>query len=375
MLGLTVPHALAVGRPKPRSKLFNNLHQFVLARRERAKGTLLTYYLRLSVLWSTEKGLFSRLSEKFIMPLTDEQRRRILENKAKAEQRLASKNTSTLPKGPTGRIAFANTKNPHVRSSSSSSSSSTASSSTASSSTASSSTASSSTASSSTASSASACTSNNTSRSGGLLTWLGTSRGACEKNKKRKKQPQLYFGHKVRCIEGNSAYEAPAVVSGLGKLQFKRPLEPKLGDIASVLENLSKSRPQCLGEPLKLIVAHKGMHEMLTQARAKVVERLEAAWPHNDGVQTPDTQEDPVDVAQHASAACCRQCAAQWHAIPKGVPLTSTQVAYLTECVRLWLSKQISPAEILAIRRTTATPGRGATVEGRRQGVVNTDYL
>lgn len=43
----------------------------------------------------------------------------------------------------------------------------------------------------------------------------------------------------------------------------------------------------------------------------------------------------------HAIAACCRTCASYWHGLPKGRPLTETEIAYLSELARRYLDARL----------------------------------
>ena len=80
----------------------------------------------------------------------------------------------------------------------------------------------------------------------------------------------------------------------------------------------------------------KGLDTILKHARDFVVKRLGNAYPANDGRQTP-MRNHPVFIAQHATGTCCRKCLEKWHHIPRGQPLTDTEVNYVVEVLRRWL--------------------------------------
>ena len=65
--------------------------------------------------------------------------------------------------------------------------------------------------------------------------------------------------------------------------------------------------------------------------------------PKNEGKQTPYTA-DPIAVASHAMATCCRGCIERWHAIPNDRPLTEAELALLAGVVHAYLTKLILPA-------------------------------
>jgi Domain of unknown function (DUF4186) len=45
--------------------------------------------------------------------------------------------------------------------------------------------------------------------------------------------------------------------------------------------------------------------------------------------------------AQHATARCCRKCMEYWHGIAQGAELTTTQEAYLSRLVELYLDRRL----------------------------------
>ena len=83
----------------------------------------------------------------------------------------------------------------------------------------------------------------------------------------------------------------------------------------------------------------KGLETIIEHARDFVTKRLADACPANDGRQTP-MRNHPVFVAQHATGTCCRKCLQKWHHIPRGKPLTETDIGYVIEVLRRWLLVQ-----------------------------------
>lgn len=73
-------------------------------------------------------------------------------------------------------------------------------------------------------------------------------------------------------------------------------------------------------------LAEKGWMLLEAQTERFVRMRLASAFPVKDGSQTP-MKGHPVFLAQHATACCCRSCLAKWHGIPKGRPLSESEIS------------------------------------------------
>ena len=85
----------------------------------------------------------------------------------------------------------------------------------------------------------------------------------------------------------------------------------------------------------------KGLPVILEHARDFITKRLAPANPPNDGRQTP-MKNHPVFIAQHATAACCRNCLQKWHDIPKGRPLSQKEIDYVITVLERWLKNHLS---------------------------------
>ncbi len=85
-----------------------------------------------------------------------------------------------------------------------------------------------------------------------------------------------------------------------------------------------------------------GMAQVLAHAHALVGQRLTPAEPENEGRQTP-FRGDPVFVAQHGTATCCRRCLQKWHHIPAGRSLTAEEENYIVNVIECWLQAQSRP--------------------------------
>ncbi len=84
---------------------------------------------------------------------------------------------------------------------------------------------------------------------------------------------------------------------------------------------------------------NKGLPVVLEHAADFVEKRLAAAFPVNDGKQTP-MRHHPAFIAQHATATCCRSCLEKWHRIPKGRALEFAEKQYVLEVIKQWLSSE-----------------------------------
>ena len=83
-------------------------------------------------------------------------------------------------------------------------------------------------------------------------------------------------------------------------------------------------------------IVHKKTDDIDKHAYNFVFNRLSAAYPINDGKQTP-MRGHPCFIAQHATATCCRTCLSKWHYIPKGIPLTNQQISYIIQIILHWI--------------------------------------
>ena len=51
---------------------------------------------------------------------------------------------------------------------------------------------------------------------------------------------------------------------------------------------------------------------------------------------------DPVFIAQHAIATCCRKCISKWHGIKKGRALNEPEVDLIVALILGWIERQIA---------------------------------
>ena len=109
----------------------------------------------------------------------------------------------------------------------------------------------------------------------------------------------------------------------------------------------------------------RGLDAVLAHATQFVDARLAAAQPANDGRQTP-FRGHPAFVAQHATATCCRGCLQQWHAIPRGRPLTEPEKRHVVTAIGRWLDAALRQAQAREVG-TDAAALDGASEPARRR--------
>mgnify|MGYP001587429315 CR=1 FL=1 len=76
----------------------------------------------------------------------------------------------------------------------------------------------------------------------------------------------------------------------------------------------------------------KGKILLREHAEKRLKSSVGPATPYRDGFQTP-YKGNIVFYAQHAVAACCRNCIEVWHGIQKGKELADRDIVYLTDLV------------------------------------------
>jgi hypothetical protein len=113
-------------------------------------------------------------------------------------------------------------------------------------------------------------------------------------------------------------------------------------DVQEALDKLKQSSFRSaihLGERELDYLHKKGMSEILKHAADFIEKRLAAAFPVNDGKQTP-WRNHPVFVVQHATATCCRGCLEKYHQIPRGRELSEEEQQYMLNVIGAWLTQE-----------------------------------
>ena len=94
----------------------------------------------------------------------------------------------------------------------------------------------------------------------------------------------------------------------------------------------------------------RGRDGLRVDARAALTRIVgPVATGHYDKMKVPTKPEKLTSViqcAQHAVAACCRDCVEKWHGIPNEKPLSNIEINYLTHLVMEYLEQRL-PQDVL----------------------------
>ena len=132
------------------------------------------------------------------------------------------------------------------------------------------------------------------------------------------------------------ACHAQCEVSRLETVKMSRSIDEVFAALAA---SSFRRRFHLRGKELEYL-RRRGLPVILEHAADFIEKRLAPASPVNDGKQTP-MRHHPVFIGQHATATCCRGCLQKWHAIPKGLALTTAEKEYILEVIKLWLTRQM----------------------------------
>ena len=94
-----------------------------------------------------------------------------------------------------------------------------------------------------------------------------------------------------------------------------------------------------LDENDRAYIEEKGWEVIRSHTADFVRTKLAPDFPPNDGKQTP-MRGHPAFKAMHACACCCRDCLNKWYRVPKGVPLTETQISRITDLLLYWMRRK-----------------------------------
>jgi hypothetical protein len=132
-------------------------------------------------------------------------------------------------------------------------------------------------------------------------------------------------------------------------VSLQRTADRNLDDIDATFAALQK---ECIrhyfwhvpfGQKALDYATRAGRRELEARVERRIHSRIGTKEPYNDGRQTPTAHDraDAIDFALHAVAACCRKCANYWHGIPLGLPLSDTEINYLSELARRYLQARL----------------------------------
>jgi hypothetical protein len=120
-------------------------------------------------------------------------------------------------------------------------------------------------------------------------------------------------------------------------------------------------------------VRRKGKAALRSFANGQLRRLVGTARHAREGYQTPretSSSANAIHFAQHATACCCRKCAAEWHGIQEDRSLTEQELAYFTDLVMRYVEDRVpdlseSGIAAPAMRRSQASQtdgGGGRTV-------------
>lgn len=114
--------------------------------------------------------------------------------------------------------------------------------------------------------------------------------------------------------------------------------------INETLQRLSESAFRAsfhLTKKEKEYVKEKGMDVIERHTRDFIDNKIGAAYPINDGKQTP-MKGHPTFKAMHACACCCRGCLNKWYRVPVGVELSDEQKDKIVHLLMTWIDKEMN---------------------------------
>ena len=108
-------------------------------------------------------------------------------------------------------------------------------------------------------------------------------------------------------------------------------------------EKLKKSKFRSsfhLSEADVAYIEEKGLETIRKHAKDFVNKKIAAAYPDNDGKQTP-MRGHPIFKAMHGSAFCCRGCMNKWYKVPLGAPLSAEQQEKIVNFLMYWVKRKL----------------------------------
>jgi hypothetical protein len=137
---------------------------------------------------------------------------------------------------------------------------------------------------------------------------------------------------------------------GVQLIEWSRVHKKDLGDVRYTLEALRFELIRHhfwhvqLSQRAVNYARRKGKTALRASAENQIRKLIGGAHHPREGQQTPretSPHANAIHYAQHATASCCRRCAAEWHGIPEGIPLTDSEISYLTELAMLYIQGRL----------------------------------
>ena len=89
------------------------------------------------------------------------------------------------------------------------------------------------------------------------------------------------------------------------------------------------------------ICEKKGMYDLRREAFSIIRKNIAPKIIKNDGDQTPNDV-NPIHIAQHATATCCRYHLDRWHGIPDKCRLNEFQINYIVNVIMEWIKRELN---------------------------------
>ncbi len=110
-----------------------------------------------------------------------------------------------------------------------------------------------------------------------------------------------------------------------------------------ILFQLSKTKYHSaykLTPMMKEYCRQKGYIWLREQAFEIVRKNIKAPHYSGEGRQTP-IDGNPIYIAQHATATCCRRCLSNWHSIVSNRRLRENDIIYIVDLIMEWIKRQL----------------------------------
>ena len=112
--------------------------------------------------------------------------------------------------------------------------------------------------------------------------------------------------------------------------------------IDEALNKLKKSKFRSkfhLSDKDKKYIDDKGLEVIRRHAEDFIAQRLAPDNIPNDGKQTP-MRGNPVFIAQHACACCCRGCLFKWYRVNPNKQLSPTEQEKIVNLIMTWIERE-----------------------------------
>ncbi|MBL1214680.1 MAG: DUF4186 family protein [Ignavibacteriae bacterium] len=150
------------------------------------------------------------------------------------------------------------------------------------------------------------------------------------------KKAEKKFGRKGVCYN-----------CGHDSIDWDRIHQNNINDSKYILESLNKELIRKIFTTIKIEknmiekAQNEGREKLRAEARKELKKRIGKYNDFIDGRQTPKDAGNIINLAQHATATCCRQCLEAWFNIPMEQQLTELQLEFCTDLVMLYFDEKV----------------------------------